>query len=371
MRNPNQPTRRLLVQAMGLGLAGLTGLPAAAAGPAGNPGVRWRRSAPEAAGFRSAGLMEMERSLYGSPTTALMVVRGGEIAYSYGDIAQVSYLASARKSVLSILYGKYVADGRIDLNRTLGELGVGEPGAPLLPIERSATIRDLLMSSSGVYLPQGSPGGSGASPPRGSQKPGSHFFYNNWDFNVAGAIFEQLSGKPVLRALAEDLARPLQFEDFDPSRQRMLGYRTGPSRYLAYHMFLSGRDMARLGLLMVNRGRWGGRQIIPAGWVAESTALHVSPGAVGDPDGLGYGYLWWKPQERRGEAWKGSFMADGNYGQFILCLPAIDTVIVHRRALPDAFAVARNLGDTTVNPPGVSAERFLEIAEKILAARVA
>jgi CubicO group peptidase (beta-lactamase class C family) len=199
-----------------------------------NPGKAWERFAnPEAAGFRTSALEALEHTLYSKPTTSLMVVKTGKVVYSYGDTAQVSYLASARKSVLSMLYGKYVANGTIDLKRTIGDLGINENGEGLLAIEKTATIRDLLMSSSGVYWPAGSPGGDEATPPRGSKTPGAYFHYNNWDFNVAGAVFQQLTGKTVFRALQEDLATPLQFQDFDPARQRMLGYQGDPSRYNA------------------------------------------------------------------------------------------------------------------------------------------
>jgi len=58
----------------------------------------------------------------------------------------------------------------------------------------------------------------------------------------------------------------------------------------------------------------------------------------------GYGYLWWIPTATRTSAdWRNAFLANGNYGQFILVLPAINTVIVHRRSVSDEFAVARNV----------------------------
>jgi CubicO group peptidase (beta-lactamase class C family) len=95
----------------------------------------------------------------------------------------------------------------------------------LLPIEKTATIRHLLMSSSCVYWPESNPSGNSVQPPpRGSKKPGEYFYSNNWDYNVAGAVFEQLTRKTIFGALAEELASPLQFEDFDLSRQRMLEY---------------------------------------------------------------------------------------------------------------------------------------------------
>jgi len=273
-----------------------------------------------------------------------------------------------------MLYGKYVANGRIDLNRTLRDLGINETGEGLLPIEKTATIRQVLMSSSGVYWPAGSPGGNEATPPRGSKAPGSYFLYNNWDFNVAGAIFEQLTGKSVFQALADDLASPLQFEGYDPSKQRMLGYQSNPSRFKAYQMFLSARDLARLGMLMVNKGRWNGREIVPASWVMESTALHWKASEMTSRKGpTGYAYMWWKPSESRtGAEWKDSYLAYGKWGQFILGLPAVDTVIVHQRAVTDEFAVAFNIGATSVTPGGgeFTDSDFLAIADKILAARI-
>ncbi len=332
-----------------------------------NPGADWERlPSPEAAGLGAADVAALEEVLFGLPTTALLVIRSGRIAYSYGDIVQSSYLASARKSILSMLFGNHVANGTIDLDLTLGELGIDDAGG-LLPIEKTATIRHLLMSSSGVYAPAGSPGANDATPPRGSKQPGSHFHYNNWDFNVAGAVFQQLTGKSVFQAFAEDLAGPLQMQDFDPARQRMLGYEANPPRFKAYHMFLSARDMARLGLLMINGGRWNGKQIVPEAWIAESTALRVKAEDVAANSPLGYAYLWWVPSEsRKGPAWVGAFQASGNFGQAILCLPAIDTVVVQRRAVPDELAIARNLGRTRIEPPSVSAADRLRIADMVV-----
>ncbi|MBB3951921.1 serine hydrolase domain-containing protein [Aureimonas jatrophae] len=314
--------------------------------------------------FSPEGLLEMERAVYELPTTSLLVYDGDRLAYQYGNGSDVSYLASARKSILSMLYGKYVADGTIDLDATLADLDI-QDNETLSEAERQATVRHLLSSGSGVYHPAGSPGGDDNNPPRGSKAPGSHFQYNNWDFNVLGAIFEKRTGRTLFEALRTDLAEPLGFEDYDIARQKMLGY-GNRSRYLAYHMFLSGRDMGKLGQLMLRRGEWKGRQVVPADWVAESTKERFTSAQTAGPSG--YAYLWWTP-ERAGEAWKGSYLANGNLGQFILVLPAIDTVIVHRRAVTDQYAMARNFGETAYLPPAVKVGTFLEIADRIVAAR--
>jgi CubicO group peptidase (beta-lactamase class C family) len=211
------------------------------------PSETWEEHSDIAAsGFTPDGVASVMKMLRDLPTTSLMVVSGGKIAFKYGDVAEVSYLASACKSILSMLFGNYVASGAIDLQRAMGDLGIDDVGG-LLPIEKSATIADLLTARSGVYHPASSPGSAKGVPARGSQRPGSYFYYNNWDFNVLRAVFEKLTGKTIFAAFQSDLAGPLQLQDFDPPRQRMLGVEE-LSRYPAYHFFLSARDMARIGL---------------------------------------------------------------------------------------------------------------------------
>ncbi len=216
---------------------------------------------PEDAGFKTEGLEQVARMAADLAMTSMMVVRGGRIAWSIGDIAETSDLASARKSMLSMLYGRYVGEGKIDLDMTIGEVGI-EDVQPLLPIEKTARIRDPLTARSGVSLPAGRAGGANSGPPRGSQQPGRHFLGNDWDFDVAGTVFEKLTGKTVFEALGEDLAEPPGFQDFAVARQRMLGF-PDQSRHLADHLFLSARDMARIGLVMARHGIWGEKQVIP------------------------------------------------------------------------------------------------------------
>ncbi|MCS7461448.1 beta-lactamase family protein [Paenibacillus doosanensis] len=331
------------------------------------PGKEWCfYKSPEEGHYNSNVFKQITDKLEVMPTTSMMVVVDGKVIYSYGDISQVSYLASARKSILSLLYGRYVKSGKINLDSTLDELGIDDIES-LLPIEKTARVRDLLMSSSGVYHPQGSPGGELMVPERGSKEPGKFFLYNNWDFNVAGAILEKATRQSIFDTLGNDLAIPLQFQDYDPKRQRMLGFES-VSRYKAYHMFLSARDMARLGVLVLNRGRWNEQEIVPKEWIDESLKVHVHRSNGNGPNNS-YGYFWWLPEEKSPE-WKGAFLASGNYGQFILGLPALNMVIVHRRAVSDEFAINRNLGIDSSTPEGVSVEQLFEITDLIIAARL-
>jgi CubicO group peptidase (beta-lactamase class C family) len=290
--------------------------------------------------------MALTEALDALPTTSLLAIKDGRTVYEYGDPAEVSYLASARKPILSLLYGRPVADGVINLESTLEDLGIDDVQG-LLPRERRATVEDLLTGRSGVYHPAASPTGIEALlPERGTVEPGTEFHYTAWDANVLGTIYEQQTGRRVFDAVAQDLAEPLGFQDFDPARQRLLG-RPEISRHLAHHLFLSGRDLARIGLLVLERGRG----LVPEQWLTRSMTPYAN----------NYGYQWWLRQLPQGQA----FMAIGNFGQFLLGIPARNLVVVHRVAVPDELAIARNDG-ADVAIEGVNHREFAQIVQLIL-----
>ena len=207
--------------------------------------------------------------------TGIIVIQSGKMIYDYGDTHELSYIASVRKSLLSMLYGKYVENGTINLDKTLKELKIDDIGM-LQDIEKSATILDILKSKSGVFHPASNPGGNEwLFPERGSKDPGSYFIYNNWDFNVAGFIFEQETGKDIYDAFESDIAKKIRFQQWDRSKQQKSGDTT-KSKFLAYHFELSTRDMARIGYLMLRKGKWKGEQIIPESWVNKITSITTS-----------------------------------------------------------------------------------------------
>ena len=305
-------------------------------------------------------------------TSSLLVLQDGRTVVELGDTTRASYVASVRKSLLSVLFGIQVDAGTVNLDATLDELGVDDVGG-LLPLEKTARLRDLLTSRSGVYHPPSSPGSDeDAFPPRGTKAPGQYFVYSNWDFNAAGAIFEKAGGLTVFDAFEKYLAGPLGFEDYDPTRQRMLG-NARKSAFPAYHFFLSARDLAKIGLLMASGGQWEGRQHVPREWVRDSVATHVRRADMAPATGFGtcdYGYLWWLPREP-GPQWEGAFLAAGNYGQFLLVLPAIRSVIVHRRFVSDSFAIARNTRNAAASPAPVTHAEFMDLARALVAGPLA
>jgi CubicO group peptidase (beta-lactamase class C family) len=338
--------------------------PTAAATPAAVfPGADWDKIAvPEECGWSAAGLAAVVEQAKTLPTTGLFVVAGGRVLLEYGDVVELSYLASVRKSVLAMLYGNYVAGGEIRLDKTLAEIGITDIGG-LTPQELEATVADLLSARSGVYHPASNAGDNLAdAPPRGSQKHGAYFLYSNWDFNVLGTIFEKETGRNIYDALESDLARPIGMQDFDRKAQIKSG-NLQVSMHPAYHIWLSTRDMARLGHLMLREGNWAGKQLVPRDWVRKITSPVTRLPDMNPPfmrDGrVGYGYLWWVFDGPWGQgATEGAYTGMGAGGQYITVLPKLDLVVAHKTDR------AKTHGKS------VSGRQYFELLDKLVAARL-
>jgi len=297
------------------------------------PSPNWRRADPSKHGFDSKKLDDVRKFVADSlRTTGLMVIVGGESIFEYGSLTRLSYIASCRKSVLAMLYGKYVEDGTINLSTTLEELGVDDV-LGLMPIEKQATIKDILASRSGVYHPRSYSGDDQhLAPKRGSKKPGSYYLYNNWDFNAAGGIFEQLVGRDIYEVFQDDIAIPIGMQDFDLANQQKEG-NSALSVFPAYPIIISTRDMARLGYLMLRNGKWRDQQVISETWIKEMLHTHTTKREmlISNParDMFGYGYMWWL-YDINVPALKGAYSARGAIGQYIVVIPALDMVIAHK-----------------------------------------
>ncbi|MBZ5499729.1 MAG: beta-lactamase family protein [Acidobacteriia bacterium] len=303
------------------------------------PGKTWDKiEKPESIGYSSERLNALRAWVGSLDTTSMMVSVGGKSLFEYGDMTHLSYLASVRKSLLAIMYGKYVENGTIQLSKTLGEIGITDVGG-LLPQELQATVENLITARSGVYHPASNSGDSTASaPPRGSQKPGTYYLYNNWDFNAAGAVFEKLTGEDIYDVLETELAKPIGMEDFNRSAQRKSGDATR-SQHMAYHIFLSVRDMARVGLLMLRGGQWSENQVASRAWVKRISSLVTPlnemnpPGyrSLGSGNRWGYGCMWWVWDAPNSPGpFEGAFTGIGAGGQYITVIPKLDMVVAHK-----------------------------------------
>jgi CubicO group peptidase (beta-lactamase class C family) len=295
--------------------------------------VGWRDLADY--GWSAEGLQRVRQFLVDSAnTTGLVVADRGRVVFDFGDVGDVAYVASVRKSILAILYGQWVENGTIDLGATLADLGMDDVQG-LMPIEKRATVDHLITARSGVYHPASNGGDNLAdAPERGSQEPGTYMLYSNWDFNAAGAVFEQLTGRNIYDEVQAQLASPLQFEDWDRSIHRKSG-NLERSVNPAYHMRISARDLARIGHLMLNEGRWGERQLLSPEWARRIVSV-ITPleemNPVARRDGyFGYGAMWWVWDGPRATGpFAGAYTARGAWGQWVTVLPALDLVVAHK-----------------------------------------
>ena len=295
------------------------------------PGEEWVwADRPESLGWSSEKLAEAQSYSETIGTAAVMIVDDGVVVDAWGDLSLNYHCHSMRKSLMSALYGIYVDEGAIDLTKTLADLRITELSNPLTQTESRATVADLLKARSGVYIRATGESWEMAElrPERGSHPPGTFWYYNNWDFNALGTIFDRVSGeKNIYVAFQERIAGPVGMQDYHPDEHY---YSYEPYSMHPYYGFnLSTRDLARFGLLFLREGRWLDRQIIPAEWVAESTATHSETG----PES-GYGYMWWTgsggglfPDVHVAEH---CYYASGYRGHRVVVLPYLDIVIVHR-----------------------------------------
>jgi CubicO group peptidase (beta-lactamase class C family) len=284
---------------------------------------------PESANWSSEKLRVAYSYSQRISTAAVMIIYQGKVLFYWGDVLRKFWVHSCRKSFLNALYGIHVQEGNISLLKNLAERGIDDIPPGLSALEKTATIRMLLQSRSGIYHEAAAeaPAMKAARPARYSHEPGSYWYYNNWDFNALGTIFEQETGTGIFEEFERQIAIPIGMEDYQVSD----GYYQYEevSIHPANHFRMSARDMARFGLLYMQAGTWQGNQIIAAEWIDESTTSYSDAGSAG-----GYGYLWWVAVD--GKHFPGIILPEGSYsaqgynGHVILNIPEMDLVIVHR-----------------------------------------
>jgi CubicO group peptidase (beta-lactamase class C family) len=257
-----------------------------------------------------------------------MIVTDGQVVFELGNTANNFSAHSMRKSLMSAVYGTYVAEGQIEPSRRLAELGIDDI-QPLTETEKQATVLDLLQARSGVYIPAAGEAQSmsDSRPERGSHEPGTHWYYNNWDFNALATILGQETGETFYQAFDERIAEPLGMQDFFPERLQYT-YEYWLSQHPYYGTRISARDLARFGQLFLQEGTWQGTQVVPPEWVAASTGAHSTTGDTGTYSG--YGYMWWIAAKDQGAIKKGSYAASGYGGHTLEVLPDLNTVIMFR-----------------------------------------
>jgi CubicO group peptidase (beta-lactamase class C family) len=265
-------------------------------------------------------------------TEIVIALKNNEIIFESGDTDELINCHSARKSIMSLLIGIAKEKGLLTLDESLESMGIDESKTPLTQQEKTATIKDLLMARSGVYLQAEAEVDYAKNnrPKREQYKPGEFFFYNNFDFNVLGAILELKSPNSIGEFMEEHLAKPLGMQDFSSSNVVYGSPWPIPnnslSDYPVYWIFMSARDLAKVGLLVAQDGYYDGKQIISTDWLEESFKpyTNLSDYNINKAPLDAYGYLWWLDTDEN------IIWADGYGGQYMLIDPVSKLVFVQR-----------------------------------------
>lgn len=166
-------------------------------------------------------------------------------------------------------------------------------------------------------------------------KPGTKFLYNTLATYMLSAIIQKVTGETTLAYLKPRLLDPLHITGIDWESDQK-GINVG-----GWGIRVKTEDMAKLGLLYLNKGKFEGKQVLPAAWVEEATSKHIDQEPDATPEKRatgqyadwiqGYGYQFWRSRHN-------SFRGDGAYGQYILMMPEQDAVLIitsESQDLPD------------------------------------
>lgn len=147
------------------------------------------------------------------------------------------------------------------------------------------------------------------------ETPGGRFGYDSMASYMLSAIIQKATRKRLADWLTELVFRPLEIEDAE-WEESPEGVNTG-----GWGLRMSAHSMAKVGQLMLNEGRWGGKQILSANWVREMVKPQVETGGKG-----AYGYQVWPC------AHPSAYRADGAFGQYIIVAPKEDMVFAITQA---------------------------------------
>jgi CubicO group peptidase (beta-lactamase class C family) len=275
---------------------------------------------------------------------SIMVVRNGRVVaeHWFGDFTaeRPHVMHSVSKTFTATGIGFAVAEGRISLTDKVIPFFPDKLPATVSDNLRALEIRHLLTMASGHDV----------EPRRGEgdwfetffhapfdHAPGSQFVYNSLATYVLSAIIQKVTGEKLIDYLTPRLFRPLGITgvvwDESPA-----GINCG-----GWGLHIKTEDMAKMGLLILQKGEWNGRRLLPAAWFDEATSWQIASLPAGtkkedvkvDPresDWLqGYGYQMWRSRHN-------SFRADGAYGQYILILPEKNAVIAATAQVSDMQA---------------------------------
>ena len=301
------------------------------------------RSTPEAEGIASSAILafvqEADRSL--DSMHSLMIVRHGKVVtegwWTPYDANTRHELYSLSKSFTSTAVGFAVSEGKLSVDDEVLKFFPGEAPAQPSANLKAMRVSDLLRMQAGHEreIPISADGMTTsaflAHPV--PFKPGTRFLYNTPATFMASAIVQKVTGQTVREYLQPRLFEPLGIVEptWDKNSQ---GISLG-----GYGLSVRTEDIAKFGQLYLQKGRWQGKQLLPASWVDTATSRQTSNGSNPRSDwDQGYGYQFWRCQHN-------AFRGDGAFGQYCLVMPDQDAVIAITSGLKDMQAVLNLVWD--------------------------
>lgn len=284
------------------------------------------RAAPATLGVSSAGILafiDEVNERVGGLHGMMLLCRGKVVAETWWapyHAGRPHYLWSLSKSFTSTAVGLAVSEGLLSVDDKVISFFPDALPAKIDEHLAAMRVRDLLSMSTG----------HDTEPPLGGDddwaraflshevrhEPGTHFLYNTPATFMLSSIVQQLTGQRISRYLTPRLFEPLGIDD-PHWEQSPLGFDIG-----GYGLSLKLEDVARFGLLYLQKGLWNGRQLIPAAWIEAATSAQVSNGdpATSDDWKQGYGYQFWRSRHN-------AYRADGAFGQYCVVLPEHESVL--------------------------------------------
>ena len=330
------------------------------------PAGKWQHKTPAEAGLDAAKLQEAvafaqangstwdfekdQLRTFGRPlgpvpksraATNGVILRHGYVVAEFGDTKAVDPMYSCAKSFLSTVCSIAVERGLIkDVNDPVAKYihdgGYDSPQNSKITwknhLQQESEWEGELFGKNANFLGV-EEFGNGQRKPREIQAPGAFYEYNDVRINRFSLSLLRLFGKAIPDVLKDSVMKPIGASDdwrwvpYSNSTveigKRQIASVSGGTRW-GGGLWMSTEDMARFGLLILNRGNWRGKQLVSEAWLKEA----VQPSAHG-PD---YGYLWWLNTQKKQwpNAPASSFAAVGNGSNIIWIDPAHDIVVVWR-----------------------------------------
>ena len=291
------------------------------------------RATPESQGISSDLFAALLRELDASKDTDMhhfMALRHGKVIcecnFAPYPKGMWHITHSMCKSITGMAIGMLIEEGKLKLNENIYDIFSDHMNAFSKIFRPVITVENLLTMTSGITFNES--GIVSGNDWLGSflnasvnGKPGTEFQYNSLNTYVLSAIVTKRTGETLTEYLTPRLFGPLGITKYY--------WETCPKGITkgGWGLFLCAEDMAKLGQLYLQKGKWNGQQLVSEYWIEISTARHLKT----QNDTYGYGYQLWMEQR------PGSFEYNGMLGQNVIIYPDMDMVLVTNAGNKEMF----------------------------------